>query len=127
MHELKRRRRRLPRIRFVDVDLLDHSGTRRLARHKKGSQAYHGGVEFIDASPLLLTRVHYVDLAELKRPRCLHTLDYRLCRVAEATWTPREEGDATVAQAACRTQHGGPRRKSLGFDRERYVVVLIVL
>lgn len=85
MHELQRSNGSVWRARLIDVD--------------------HRSVKLIQAPPFLLTWVHDIDLPVFEWPLCLDILDYCFCRIAQSAGTSREEGYATVEEAAARTKH----------------------
>jgi hypothetical protein len=69
--------------------------------------AYHRGIEFVQALPLLLTGIHDIDFFVLERslrPDVVHN-GFRC--VAEAAWRSREEGDAASEQTGRGAKHVG--------------------
>lgn len=66
---------------------------------------YHRGVKFIDVLPLLLPRLHYVDLLIVEVALFASVLYCCFGRVAERTRAPREEGDATLQQPRRSSKH----------------------
>jgi hypothetical protein len=103
MHKLQRRRQGLCRIRLVDVDLLDIQVLVRGAYLY--CKAHHWSVKLIQALPPLLTRCHDIDFLVGKRSLSLHLLDHIFRCIAQAARAASEEGNATVEELGCCTEH----------------------
>ncbi len=102
VHELQRRRCSFGSVRFINVDLEDHSGT----RHQTITiRAYHWSIKLVHFLPPLLPRPHDINLLILQRPRLVHILHHSLCGITKPTWTTSKEGDATFEKTGCGTEH----------------------
>ena len=68
--------------------------------------AYHRRVKLVHLFPPLLSRLHDIDLLILQRPCLVHILHDSFGCVTKPTRTPSEEGNSTVEQTRCSTEHG---------------------
>jgi hypothetical protein len=79
------------------------------APHSNTLLAHHRSVKLVQTLPLLLARLHDIDLMICQRPLRLDAAHNSLCGVTEPTRAPSEESYPAIEETRCRAEHGQDR------------------